>query len=411
MDYTKLTPPGGYFLHIAVSAILIFVVACERDEDEEPPSEPEEPELLHHDYSAIDDEERVDLTAIVDDLEIELDVSDSELFSSCRAIFEDEDGDILAWPVAPEETAVTIFGCNPDGYLKFDDGRRAIAYEVPIEDEERATNLRLVLYDADGAVEWSQLMDRSHHTRNFAANYRGSFLTALDDRLICVGTRWNTTTQALCARFETGNAVFDDEMNFFAGVMPFAYGDALISADIDGITQRYPFTGVEMRHRSFPERGGRAGFYATDEERIFFVPSRGDAILSGWDLESLREIWRADLSDLPHGGYARTSPKDKLLLFVVDGTLFGLDTDTGEKRMAFAVDDDRPSIAFGDDEFYVLHRRLDDPPLLFAIDPDNGDLRWVARAPAGSLDIEYDDGAIMTRTVRTVRKVRPLDHD
>ena len=397
-----------------VSTLLLW--GCERD-DEMPAVEPveeaavdEEPEFRHHDYTDIDDDKIVDLAYVDDERLVELEVGDAELFPSCREIFE-ENGEVLPWPVEAQKEAVTIFGCNPDGFVELHDGSRGLAYEVPIEGDERATNLRVTLYEPDGTPRWSHVMSRSGQRENFVANYRGSFLAPVDERLLCAGTRWNAGTQFFCARQESGSVVLDERVNFWAGVYPFGFDGAIFSADINGITKRYPYTGVEMRHRSFPERAGRAGYYATDQQRIFAVPSRGDTVMTAWDLAALEEIWRADLGDIPRSGYGPASIRHRLLFFSVDGTLAGVDTHTGELRMAFSVSDDTPAVVFTDDTLYLLHRRLDDPPLLYAIDPDGGDIRWAAKAPAGTLNIDYADGAILARTVRTVRKIRPVDHE
>src|SRR5699024_1393174 len=98
------------------------------------------------------------------------------------------------------------------------------------------------------------------------------------------------------------------------------------------------------------------------------------------------------------------------LLLKIDHRIYGFDTATGEAKMAFEVGSSHPPIAFGEDEIYLLLRRKEDPPLLYALDPDNGSIRWTALAPSGSLDITFD-GQLLTRSVRAVRPVHPESDD
>lgn len=393
-------------------ATLVFgsLMACERDDDGngESGQKTAEPDLPHHDLSALSDDQITDLTKPDSFSEIDLDTSPARLYSACHQIFE-ENGEILPWDIEDNVVASTIFGCNADGYIELEDGRRAIAYEIPMPDHDLATDLRLVVYGSDGDVEHSFRLDRSYQQTNFAANYRGSFLTNINDRILCVGTLWQARTQALCASLESGLALYEGRMDFWAGVEPFAYDGSLFAADLNGITRRYPYSGSEMRHREFGERGGRAGFYATDEERIFFVPSDAETVLSAWDLETLRTVWTAELDAVPDPGYQETSAEHDLLLFRIDDLLYGVDTDDGSFRMSFNIGGDRPPIAFSDDELFLLLRRDDERPVLYSIDPDDGAVNWQATSPPGSLDIAYGDDALMVRSVRTVRTVRPGD--
>ena len=387
---------------MAVLFFLLCLPAC----DEEPSSEEaaeSAPSLTHHDHTDFSIAEPTEeLTT--------LSFGAPQRFSSCREIFED-DGEPTAWPVEQQRISTTLFGCNPDGYLELDEGRRAIAYEIAGDDADgRATDLRIVLYGEDGEVKWHRRLDRSHQKENFAANYRGSSLTAIANDLVCATTRWHDSTQALCARIGNGHITYDGRMNFWAGLDPFGFDGSLYSADSDGITRRYPYSGTEMRHRSFDDRGGRSAFYATDEERIFFVQATGDPQLVAWDLDSLRPIWRADLQDVPQTGYGPTSQVHGLLLFVVDETLGAVDAESGEFRFAIDVGDRPPPTAFSEDTLFILLRRDDDQALIYAIDLKEDVIGWVAEAPAGALDIDYGDGKLMTRSVRTVRTVE-LPHD
>ena len=401
MAYQRLKPP---FLVLALVATTL-ATACDRD-DQAPDPEPEPAQQAgppHHDHREIAEPLTLDLSAATD--LVELDVGEPQVFSDCRRIFE-RHGEPLDWPLDDDEVAATIFGCNPGGYLEFPDGRRALAYDVPVDDDHRVRHLRVVLYDADGQIAWHQLMNRGRHRDAFTASYRGTFLTALGDQLLCAGTRWHETTQMLCARQETGRVVYNDHMSLWAGLPFFTVGDGLYSADVTGITRRYPFTGVEMQHRSFGERVGRAGFYATDKARVFVVPSQEKPQLSAWDVASFSRAWTADLPGTPVSSYAHADAGLDLLLLIIDDRLIGFEASTGAHRFTYYVGDERPPVAFADDELLLLIRR-DNGPFLMALDPNDGSFRWSGPAPAGTLALDHDGQHYLTRTVRTVRTVRP----
>ena len=382
----------------------ICLVACERDPPREAPA-PDGPPVQTHDLTELGAQDDIDdLTSVTGHPTVELHTGATRRFSACHEIFED-DGQVL--PLDEDlEFGMAVFGCDADEVIEFDDGRRAIAYEIPIDDEERATDLRFVLYDEDGEPGFDHRVDRSHASETFAATYRGSFLRAIDDRFLCAGTRWGQSLQVLCADVDTGRVIYDGQMAFWAGVLPIGHDGSLFSADEEGITRRYPYSGTEMRHREFDERGGRMAFYAADDRQIFFAPEE-QPLLTAWDIESLRPNWHAELPATPHTRFYRTSDTHRLLVFRIGELIVGVDSDDGALRMVFEVGDDPPQIAWSDDEMYVMVRRPGDDPLLFALDPDDGQLLWASIAPAGTLHIDYRDGRLLTRTVRTVRPVQP----
>ena len=383
----------------------IALIACDDGDTKEvvapAQARPAPPSL---DHSRVGDEDHRNLRELEARQLRRLQTSDAELFPACRELFE-RDGEVAPWPFGPGEHRRAVFGCDPEAYLEFGE-RRAIAYAHSIEGEERASNLQVAVFDADGALAWTHLLDRSSEARNFSANYRGSFLTTPGDRVLCGGTLFQGGVRTFCAQQATGEVVFDGELNFWAGVKPFGIRNSLVSTDLRGITLRYPFSGAEMRHRALPGRGGRAAFYATDGRQIYFAPAEDDPMLSAWDAEELRMQWEALLPARPRITFQETSLTHHLLFVKVGTQLLGLDTRDGSLRMAFEIGDVFPPVAFGDDAIYLLLRRGDDPALLYALEPDDGAVRWVAFAPTGTLDIAYDQG-LLVRSVRAVRQTWP----
>lgn len=380
--------------------------------DEEDASEPTESETQPVEPPVRDltdlDERIADLTDPGEFDRIELSVSSPHYVDACHEIFE-PDGEPVDWDFDDAEAARLTFGCDVTGHIAFDDGRRVVAYEVPIEGADRATDLRVVFYDADGSVRWHQRMDRSREVERFTANHRHSFLTSVDDRLICAGTSWLAGTQLFCVRTESGRVTFEDRLGFWAGTHVFGFDGSLFAADLAGITRRYPFRGTEMRHREYDRETGRDTLYATDEHRIFVGSSEATREVTAWNLADLGVAWRAEFSDAPLGDYSVSSPEHELLFLIVDGVLVGLDARDGQLRMAFFVDTARPRVAFSDHTVYLLVRIDADTPALYAVDPDDGSVHWVSEAPAGSLELDYAADQLLTRSVRTVRVLEPSD--
>jgi hypothetical protein len=377
--------------------------ACdELSRSAEPPRQAEAAAIPTHDYSELDPEDILDLTELRPAQLRRLSTGQARVFPPCRELFE-EDGAFLDWPFEEGAHQDALFGCDPEAQILLRDGR-AVAYASTTA-EERVANLQVLVFESDGRLRWTHAMDRSQEAPNYTANYRGSFLTAVDDRLLCGGTLFQGGTQTFCARQDTGEVVYEGRLDFWAGLVPFAFEGALISADLRGITARYPFTGAEMRHRALPGRGGRAAFYATDEERVFFSPAEDDPLLTGWSLQEMSPIWEALLPGRPRVTFQATSLEHELLLLKVGTTLFGIDTGDGSLRMSFEVADTFPPVAFSEDTVYLLLRRTEEPALIYALDPLDGEVRWVAMAPSGTLDLTFDE-ELLVRSVRAVRTVR-----
>ena len=391
---------------LAIALMALATTGCEQDDEAPGDDATPEPAVVEHNLTSIDDR-LVDLTDPEGHRRIDIDTGPVQRFSSCHELLE-PDGD--GPQTLLEDIEKTLFGCNAEDSIELADGRILVAYEVPMPDDERLTDLRVALFDNDGSALWHQRLDRSGHQERFAARYRGSFLTVVNDQLACAGTRWMSETQLMCVSLESGRSVYDGRMNFRAGTDLFGFGSGLVGADDDGITRRYPYSGTEMRHRSFDESGGAGAYYATDEERLFFVAGSDHTVLEAWDVATLDQIWRAELNAVPTRRYQTTVAEKELVFPLVDDRLLGLDVTSGELRMAFLVGDDHPKIAADDNDLYILLRRDDEGPLLYSVSADDGAVQWVADAPAGSRDIVHSGDGLMTRSVRTVRRLT-IDDD
>ncbi|TXD38940.1 hypothetical protein FRC98_00635 [Lujinxingia vulgaris] len=398
-------PRAARTLILSLSAALTLL-ACDAPTDTQPKSatsetsaEPRIPQITWAPPEPIDlqDPDALPMHAT--------DVGQPTLYPRCHELFEPE-GSPRAWPLDHDEADATLFGCEPEASLTLNEpALRLVAYSLPRPADSRATDLRLVAYDEAGELLWHQRIDRQHQGDNFTANFRGSFLTRVDQQFICAGTRWQGGTQALCARQDSGEVIFDGTMNFWSGIDLVGVGPALVGADINGLTLRYPFTGVEMRHRAFGQRGGRTAFYASSPTHVFFVPADGEPVLSAWNLETLEVDWQLQLPGKPQSNSGQTFPALGLLIFKIDDTLYALNTADGAQKFALNVGVDNPSLATTDDALLVLLRRSDAPPLLTALNPREGVATWSALAPRGALDVGTDGSRIFTRSVRALREI------
>ncbi len=399
---------GAYSKLILALLLLLTLTACDNGPTTTT-DEPEEPTLITHDHSNFDTDDLPNLTTPEAHHTVDLSLGVPQRFDACHTIFE-PDGQPIAWPVDDSDIAPTLFGCDAEGYLELSEGRRALAYETPNPEHDGLTDLRMVVYDASGDVAWTHRIRRHRYAENFAANYIGSYLTAVGDTLLCAGSRWLRTTQLACARQDSGDVEMDRHLELWIGLPFFSAHNSLFSADTRGITRRYPFTGSEMRHRSFSQRLGRGSFFATDYEHIFVVPDDDTPLLHAWTLEDPErpdEFWRAQLPGHPHIAFYAADTHHQLLLVRIDETLFGLDTTDGEIRMAFHVGDTSPHVAFSEDLVYLLLRPPGEDPAIYAIDPTDGVVHWAGKAPPGTLTIDHRQGRLLTRTVRTVREIEP----
>ncbi len=304
------------------------------------------------------------------------------------------------------ERALTIASCDLEAYTRLDDGTWLLAWGTAEEEGTRARDLRIAAWGKDGKLKWWKEMDRSGQSPNWVANFRRSFIVALPPKHVCYGTLWEGDTQVSCAGLEDGEERWSGSLPFWTGMAPQPGGDGFIVADLSAVTKRYPFSGAEMKHRKLEGLGGRAGYYATDGERLYFAPSRTEAPnLAAYDLETFDAAWKTPLPGNPAPSLAHAFDQFDRLLLKLDETLYALDTESGEIRWAYEIGDDVPSVAALGDRLYILCRRPDDPNTLFALDPKSGDVKWHAATPAGTLRVESIGGHLILGSVRAVQPI------
>lgn len=360
--------------------------------------------------------------------------TEPELLPPCHELFE-PDGTPQPWPWVGDTAgeARALFGCRPEAYEKAADGRRLVAYGVAPERGTRGQDQRLVAYDAAGKVRWHRRIDRSAQAANFEANYRGAFVARASERITCVGTLWEGGTQVGCFEDATGEPIFSDMLPFWSGVPLLGGQNSLYGADINGLTRRYPYTGVEMRHRPFEAfgessgarsenstgeaagrvRGGRGALYAAapgmaegEVGRLYFAPGGDHApALTAYDFATMRPLWSLELPGRPLVTYRHVFPAHELLVIKIGSTVYGIDTARGTPRWALEVGVDHPPIAASPEHLYLLLRREERANMLFALDPTDGQVAWAARTPGGTLDVGWHEGTLLLRSVRAVREV------
>lgn len=303
------------------------------------------------------------------------------------------------------DRAERLASCGVEGIARLDDGALALAWSTNATRGSRVTDLRLAVWNANGSLRWFADLDRSREAANWVANFRHSFITPFGDHL-CAGTLWEGDTQVMCLEVKNGQATWKGSLPFWSGIDPQPGDNGLIVADLSAITQRYPFSGAEMRHQKLEGLGGRAGYYSSDGKRLYFAPSRVDAPpLIAYDLATFEEQWRTPLPAAPTSTLAEAFARFHRLLVQVDEQLFALDTESGAIAWAYDIGADVPTIAADDASIYVLARRADLPNRLVALDPATGKRRWSANMPSGTLRVDVVDGVLLVGSIRAVQRV------
>lgn len=336
----------------------------------------------------------------------ELILGESERFPACREIFEEAGAPRAEFPLKdPQLRALTLGGCGVEATQTLDDGARLIAYSLP-EAEGDGKDLRLLYYAENGELLWHATMDRGENAENFRANFRSSFIAPMLPRMVCFGTLWQGGTQAHCVKAESGERVWGGTMGFWAGVEPQPVGTSMVSAGVSGLTQRYPYSGVEMRTKKFEATGGRSSLYLSDDEAIYFATSKAGAPrLSSYHIEDFDVNWTRGLPGEPLPNWGASSAELGVLLLKIDETIYALDREGGAPLWALRVGDDRPALAFHGGNIFSLIRREEQPNLLLKLDPKSGDIAWVAESPAGALELVSVEEELMLKSIRALQRV------
>ncbi len=334
-----------------------------------------------------------------------LDLTPPQRFPDCHELFEPHGQVAKAFPLHDDGMrALALAGCGVEAYRTLDDGTHYVAYATPAKGA--GWDLRLAAYDPTGKLAWSYKLDRSQNADNFTANFRGSFIVPLLPRLVCAGTLWEGGTQAACVDPKTGKARWDGMMPFWSGIAPQGHDVSLVAATISGLSQRYPYSGVEMRYEPFGDSGGRTAFYATDANHLFYVPGDGGAIhMTAFNLDSFAPSWRLDLPARPKAPWKHAFARFGIVLFEIDTTVYAADADTGKVLWAVEVGDDQPPVAAAGKQLFLLLHRQTDPNLLYALDARTGQIHWYSTVPTGTLELFSYDDTLVLKSVRAVQKV------
>lgn len=355
------------------------------------------------------------LTAPPAELERPLDADEPSTSARCHDVFAPGGQALATLPLDGAQLAAVAATCELEALVDAgdgDDARRYLAWGVPRKGP--GWDLQIASYGADGGLRWTHTMGRGENAENFLANFRESFIAPLLPRLVCYGTLWQGSVRLACLDDATGEPEFNGRLKLWAAISPQPLDHALHTADINGITRRYPYTGVEMRFAPLPGDGGRAAVYATDGRRLFYAPHDGaPAQIGAWDFASMKPLWRLALPERPVGSFdARAFASHNLLVFKLGQTLHGVDTASGEQLWAAEVGDDQPPMATDAARLYLLLRRSGQPNLLYALEPRTGRVIWWSEAPTGTLSVRHLEDTLLIESVRTVRRVHlPTDDD
>lgn len=409
---TKTANPALRCFILAIG--LIIWTGCDDKKPKATELEDDGPKVTTHKWSA---PKPVDLTDPSGHPEKDIELSDPRKFPDCHLLFEPGGEPAASFPLNDaEQRPLELAGCEPEAYEVLDDGTRLVAYATPPDGP--GWDMRLVSYAPSGELNWHYRLDRSENAKNFTANFRGSFIAPILPRLVCAGTLWSGGTETACVDADTGKPKWDGIMKFWAGVAPQPAQNALNTATLSGITRRYPFSGVEMRFRPFDHRGGRAAYYSSDAERLFFVPAQSDAqsgaksskiAMTAFDLASFEPVWRLELDARPRATWEHAFGELGIVLFKVDASIYAADAETGELLWAAKIGDDEPPVVAHAGKLYLLLRRKAAPNLLYALDPKSGGVDWYSETPTGTLELHEYENTLILRSVRAVRKVSGLE--
>lgn len=350
-----------------------------------------------------------DLTAPPEGIEKStLALSEPKLWGECKDLFEPDGEQRTTYPYHENNTleAEAFFGCELEGMLKLDDGRRFVAYALEPEKPSSNTRaIRVVAYDKQGKRVWTHDTERDARGTSFAASYRGTTLANVEPYLFCVSSMWESGIDIECLKTEDGESAWKGRLPYWSGISPQGFAKSLFVADLSGLRQIYPWSGVERRFKKLDGPGGRSSFYATDGERLYYSSNRTAPLtLGAYDFEKLEQIWSRELPGKLDPIWSEIFPEHKLLVLRQEETLVGVSTTDGKALWAVNTGESTPKIASNEDSLFVLVRRKDKPNLLHAIDPKSGQSKWWTEPPTGTLRIEAGKDQVVLGSVRAVQR-------
>lgn len=381
--------------------LVLLIGACDEEKPPKPvPYEPLKPKPL--------EAKRVEPLDVENAPQRTLKLGPSERFESCTEIAQKDERVIstLEWR---ESFQAWALACDAEVAQRGEDGRYYLAWMVSPNSANK--DLRVAAWDKDGAYLWSFLLDRSREADGFLANFRKSFVTELGQKHVCAGTLYEGGTDAACVDWKTGEVEWSGRMPFWAGMAPQGVEGSLVVADLSGISERYPYSGAEMRHRALDASGGRSALYASNDSHLFFSPPRTEKPrLIKYDLKTFEPLWMVPLETDAAPGLGTVSSKHNLVIFKVDRDLVAMNTENGHEVWRLEVGEDRPSIAEFEDGVLVLNRHPERNNSLIAISGD-GKLLWYAEVPAGILSVHTESSTILLRSVRASQRILEIAED
>jgi outer membrane protein assembly factor BamB len=327
-------------------------------------------------------------------------LSESTRYDDCHVILEAPEGSAI-FPGTKADRLGFMLGCGMEAYEKLADGSFVTAHATP---GDGVKNLRVTRWSDEGKRLWYFDADRSNEAKNFTANFRSAWVADLSPTHVCAGTMWEGGTDGTCVTLDDGKIIWAGRMSFWAGSKPLGFDGGLYVTDVSGLSQRYPFSGVEMKFRKFDGSGGRSALYLTGQDHLLFSPSRAEKPrLIRYDLKTLEASWRAELPANPTANYGLI--EKGVAVIGVENAVLALDDATGALLWQASITEPRAPIAATNDAIYILERRVDLPNLLHCRDLKSGAPRWSAETPLGTLNVFAAEGRVFIRSVRTVQEV------
>ncbi|MEZ4461853.1 MAG: PLuB system PQQ-binding repeat protein [bacterium] len=316
--------------------------------------------------------------------------------------YDDCETTLTGYHAVSDRDRSSSFVIGGDGsYRELGDGSFVTAHGV---DVGASKDLRVSRWSASGERLWTFVLDRSAENGNFAANFRASWIADLSPLHVCAGTMWEGGTQGSCVEYDSGKRIWSGRMPFWAGGAPVGFAGGLYVSDVSGISQRYPFSGVEMRFRKFDGAGGRSSLYLNGEDHMLFSPARAEEPrVIRYDYETLSLVWRLALPADPTPGFGLSRARADV--FGVKDEAIAVDPKTGRPLWRRAIPEPRVPIAATDTMLYVLERDETLPNTLHAVDLATGKTKWHAPTPIGTLSVHVLNDRVFLKSVRSVQEV------
>jgi hypothetical protein len=326
-------------------------------------------------------------------------------FSACYEILEERGRPRANLPQGGKARwAEMFFGCGVEASLRLSDSL-LVAYGAPTAGSEGVPDLTVASYDLEGGLRWFHRVKRSVNTFEFRANFRRSFLTP-QRHLVCAGTLWEASTQVACMNRTDGVVQWSGHLPMWSGITPHFAGRGFAVADLRALTIRYPYSGVEMSYRPLDGFGGRAAFYATGAESLFYSAAQTQPpTLRRYNLSGEREgEWKRGLPGSADPSFGVAFPDDKLLILRASEKVHGIDSITGSLRWSLESSRAPRSVVMHEGQLIWLWTD-DEKGTLVATDPAVGTPLWRAATPTGAMRLRSESGVLLLKSVRAVRQV------